>query len=206
MAKKNFKRLARLIEAAEDEADKAEKKEEETNEIVPFQGLDLRYARCFGRNGPKDQTWVDLAEQAEDMGWSMIDQKQLEKNMTIDVDKSYFSIAEFKLVNIEDDMAYDVKFDNKNALWQVKIADSPKAEMSSEERADFFKSELFKKLAMQTYRHITKAKDIFFQIVDGHMKEGNLLLVDAIKLRAILDMIDSKYFLDNLRNGKYFNF
>ena len=30
MAKKNFKRLARLIEAAEDEADKAEKKEEET--------------------------------------------------------------------------------------------------------------------------------------------------------------------------------
>jgi hypothetical protein len=40
-------------------------------------------------------------------------------------------------------MSYSLRFDNNKALWQVEISNSPKAELSIEERADFFKSEMF---------------------------------------------------------------
>lgn len=50
-------------------------------------------------------------------------------------------------MNVDDDTAYTAWFDNSASLWGVQIADSPKAELEAQERADFFKSGLFKKAA-----------------------------------------------------------
>lgn len=52
-------------------------------------------------------------------------------------------IAEFKLVNVDDDTKYMLWFDNNKALWGLAIADSPKAEMPDEEREGFFNSSMF---------------------------------------------------------------
>ena len=190
-----LRRLSKLINEAEDEAKKDE----------PFQGLDLRYARCFGCNSPIVDCWTYLGNQAEELGWNAIDQHQLENSLISDVDKSYSNIAEFVLVDVEDDMSYSLNFNNKLNLWQLEITNSPKAELTTEERANFFKSSMFKKIANQTYRWLNKAKDVYMNVIDKRMKDGDLLNVDVIKLRAILDMISSKHFLDNLKSGKYFN-
>ena len=77
--------------------------------------------------------------------------------MAKDVDNSYFHIASFKLVNLDDDTKYVLWFDNNKALWSLEIEDSPKAELEIEERANFFKSEMFKKIAKQAYTRVVDA-------------------------------------------------
>ena len=121
----------------------------------------------------------------------MIDADALDKSLALDVENSYLRIAEFTLVNLDDNVAYSLWFDNNKALWGVSIKDSPKAEMTVEERADFFKSDIFKKIAKKTYFRLTAAKDAFYSIVDEHLKNAELLLVDTVKLSAILHFLDT---------------
>jgi hypothetical protein len=40
------------------------------------------------------------------------------------------------------------------------------------------------------------------EIIHSHINDGSLLLVDVVKLEAILHFLNSKHFLENLRNGK----
>ena len=65
--------------------------DEQTLSDEPFAGLDLRAAICFGST--PGQSWKDLADQAEDVGYAHIDKEQLEKSLAKDVEKSYLKIA-----------------------------------------------------------------------------------------------------------------
>lgn len=38
------------------------------------------------------------------------------------------------------------------------------------------------------------------------MNNGELMLVDVVKLDAILTFIDTEHFMDNLLNGKYLSY
>ena len=172
----------------------------------PFSGLDLRKARCFGYSVPQQNNWLYNAHQADDVGWPNIDKEALEKNLTKDVEKSYMSIAQYKLTNIDDETAYDLWFDNNKELWSLEILNSPKAEISVEERANFFKSSIFKKIAKKTYYRLMDALDFYNKIVKQHLDNGELLLVDSVKLDAILHFIESAHFMDNVLNGKYVNY
>ena len=64
-------------------------------------------------------------------------------------------------VNIADFYSAGQFTDNSKALWNIEIVDSPKAEMTIEERADFFKSEMFKKTAKKAYYRISAAFETF---------------------------------------------
>lgn len=99
-----------------------------------------------------------------------------------------------------------MSFDNSKQLWQVEIANSPKAELAVEERADFFKSDMFKKIAKKTYLRLSSAKDIYHKIVEEHLLNGEMLLVDTVKLDAILHFLDSDFFMKNIASGKYLAF
>ena len=191
-----------------DEDSKSNAEAEDAVEDVdkPFSGLDLRAARCFGYRVPKEKCWECIAKQSEDVGWNLVDKEQLEKSLAKDVEDSYMKIAEFKLVDVDDDMAYSLWFDNNKALWGVGVLDSPKAEMTIEERADFFKSDMFQKIAKKTYYRILNAQQTFNSDVKPHIDEGELLLVDAVKLDAIMHFLDLDYFLKNLLNGKYLSY
>ena len=178
--------------------------DEQTLSDEPFAGLDLRAARCFGST--PGQNWKDLADQAEDVGYAHIDKEQLEKSLAKDVEKSYIKIAQFKLENVDDSMSYSLYFDNNKALWKLEILNSPKAEMTIEERADFFKSEMFKKIAKKTYYRLLDAYKTFNKNVRPAFENGEMLLVDAVKLEAILDFFDRDYFLKNLLAGKYLGY
>lgn len=87
-------------------------------------------------------------------------------------------------------MSYVLWFDNNRGLWDVRIMDSPKAELTVEQRADFFKSETFKKIAKRTYYVIVDAKSLYEQIVKEHVENGDLIDIDVVKLDAILHWID----------------
>lgn len=87
-------------------------------------------------------------------------------------------------------MSYLLWFDNNKGMWDVCIANSPDAEMPEEQRADFFKSETFKKTAKQAYYYIDEAKKSYQKIVKQHIENGELLDVDVVKLDAILHWID----------------
>jgi len=54
-------------------------------------------------------------------------------------------------------MSYSLYFDNNKALWKLEILDSPKAEMTVEERGNFFKSDMFKKISKKTYYRLLDA-------------------------------------------------
>lgn len=97
-------------------------------------------------------------------------------------------------------------FDNNKELWSLEILNSPKAEISVEERANFFKSSIFKKIAKKTYYRLMDALDFYNKIVKQHLDNGELLLVDSVKLDAILHFIESAHFMDNVLNGKYVNY
>lgn len=219
----------RLLEAGEDEepkedeetssseteADEQQPKEDgndtEAQNAVdeidkPFSGLDLRGAYCFGLSSSSKQGWKAIADQIEDVGKKLVDIQQLEKSLAQDVEKSYFYIAQFKLVNVDDEMSYSLKFDNNKALWQVEISNSPKAELSIEERADFFKSELFQSIAKKTYYRLLDAHKTFDKNVKQMFENGELLLVDAVKLEAILAFLSNEMFLKNLLSGKYLGY
>lgn len=182
--------------------------EVDTNEeqINEFDGLDLRGALCFGYSYPKADSWTNLAQIAIDKGWSLIDIKQLEDSLMHNVEACYYKIAQFKLENVNDDMKYLLWFDNNRGMWDVKIENSPKAELTIEQRADFFKSETFKKVAKQAYYTIIDAKKAYEQIVKEHIENGEMIDIDVVKLDAILHWIDQQYFLDNILNGKYLNY
>lgn len=103
-------------------------------------------------------------------------------------------------------MAYTAWFDNGASLWGVQIMDSPKAELEAQERADFFKSGLFKKAAQKTYERLGKAKDLYYKVVKRHLDSGELLLVDTVKLNAILSFLDDDHFLENVLERKYLGY
>lgn len=207
-----------LLEAGENEEEENKEGSEENaqpedstddEELIsdePFAGLDLRYAKCFGYSVPEQKNWKFLADQADDLGWKNIDFKQLEKNLTKDVEQSYMNIAYFKLTNVDDETDYILSFDNNKSLWSLSIAHSPKAELDVKERSDFFKSKIFKKIAQRTYDRILSAKQTYDKIVKQHLENGELLLVDVVKLDAILSFIETDHFMDNLLNGKYLSY
>ena len=200
-----------ILEANEDEekSEEVQPKDSDNEELMsnePFAGLDLRYAKCFGYSVPEEKNWKYLADQADNLGWNNVDVKQLEKNLTKDVEQSYMKIAQFKLTNVDDETDYVLSFDNNKSLWSLYIAHSPKAELDVKERADFFKSKLFKKIAQKTYDRILSAKQTYDKIVKQHLENGELLLIDVVKLDAILSFIETEHFLDNLLNGKYLSY
>ena len=186
-----------LAEAGEDAS------ADEQEPLNEFDGLDLRKALCFGYSFPKSGSWTNLAEIAQDKGWSNIDATQLEDNLMHNVEACYYKIAQFKLENVNDDMSYILWFDNNRGLWDVAVSNSPKAQLTIEQRGDFFKSEVFKKIAKRTYYIVVDAKKTYEQVVKQHVEEGELLDIDVVKLDAILHWIDQAYFLDNILNGKY---
>lgn len=193
----DIKKLNRLINEANED-------EDTTQEFDEFSTLDLRQARCFGYHSPKQNSWLNISQQISNVGWNNIDIKQLEQQLALDVEQSYINIAEFKLVNVSDGLSYTLKFDNNKGMWNVCITDSPKAELTAEQQSNFFKSELFNKIAKRAYYWLSDSLKSVQEDVYPHINKGELLLIDVVKLDAILHFLQSKHFLENLRNGKFY--
>lgn len=64
---------------------------------------------------------------------------------------------------------------------------------------------MFKKVSKKAWHRLIDAKRAFGKMVKPLIEDGKLLLVDAVKLDAILDFLDEEHFLKNLLEGKHFS-
>lgn len=62
---------------------------------------------------------------------------------------------------------------------------------------------MFKKIAKKTYYRVINAQKAYDEDVKQHLENGELMLVDTVKLDAILHFLSLDYFLKNLLEGKY---
>lgn len=171
-----------------------------------FSGLALVKCSCFGYMYPKSSSWVNLSQAVDDKGWSNVNQKQIESSLMHNVEQCYYSIASFILSNANDDMKYRLWFDNNKSMWKVEVLNSPRAEMSIEQRAALFKHPLVIKIAKQAWHLLLNAKKTYYKTLSRHVEEGELLAVDVVKLGAIMHFLDLQYFLNNVRDLKYINY
>ena len=65
---------------------------------------------------------------------------------------------------------------------------------------------MFKKIAKKTWQRVLAAKEAYDKTVRPHLSNGELLLVDVVKLDTLMHFLDSEHFLDNLLNGKYLSY
>lgn len=171
---------------------------------MAFENLDLRKDACFGRTPEENRPgWVQLAEMSISEGWDRIDVKKLERDLTTNVFNSYFKICEFDAEDLDTGIVWHAEFNNDLGMWKVAIAESPDAEVEAEDIDALVKSEMFTDFAMNAGQTIDKAVRIYNEVIDAHLEDGDLLEVDEIKLARILFSVDLKWWMDNLRQGKY---
>lgn len=183
--------------------------------LGPFSNLDLKQITVFGRgNNFKDVAgkktgetagpdWAELAEQSKTVGWKNIDREALERSLTEDVEACYFRLVSFNVVDLDDDTVWHASFLNSKGLWDLEIANSPKADVEPQQMADFFSSEEFLKIAKKAGWILEEAKHLLEDVIDLKLSTGDLLAVDEIKLAAIYSWIKDPNLMNNFRSGKF---
>jgi hypothetical protein len=194
-----------------------EENTEQTEEeaLGPFSNLDLKQITVFGRgNNFKDVAgkktgetagpdWAELAEQSKTVGWKKIDKESLERSLTEDVEACYFRLVSFNVVDLDDDTVWHASFLNSKGLWDLEIANSPKADVEPQQMADFFSSEEFLKIAKKAGWILEGARHLLEDVIEPKLSTGDLLEVDEIKLAAIYSWIKDPNLMNNLRSGKF---
>ena len=207
-----------LAEGEPDKEENAEDKEEnsaeeqpeddsssdEEEQAKPFANLDLREAYCFGwEKDAKKKCWYNKCLEAKAIGWKKADTSSIELSLKKNVDACYFYLVSFYFVDLDDEIRWHAFFDNSKGLWRLEIQDSPKAEIESQQYADFFGSELMKKAASRAYDLIMRAQKEFEETLRFRLEGGELLMVDEIKLGAVLHFINDSLLMENLKACKW---
>lgn len=177
---------------------------EETAEVKPFQNLDLRDAVCFGwQKNPSEKCWYNKCLLAKKFGWSKADREGIELSLKENVDNCYSCIVTLDFIDLDDEIPYRAEFNNEKMLWKLSIKDSPNAELEMQQIGDFFKSDLMKKSALRAADLVTRAVEMYKDMLSAHLEQGELLAVDEVKLAAILYNVNATLFMENLRTCKW---
>lgn len=169
----------------------------------PFDQLVLERFRVFGITAAKGGSWSDMAEIAMSDGWRSVNIRAFQESLARNVNGCYRRIAAFRFRNADDDLEYDVWFDNERQVWDFSIKDSPDAELSVDERGNLFKCGPFRKYAEWAYLQIDRAFGIFNAAVERKFEAGDFLMVDEVKMQALSYMWTQESFVQALRGRKY---
>lgn len=171
---------------------------------MAFENLDMRDAACFGwcPKGP-DTNWYKVAQRSIDIGWSEDIRARVEKDLAVNVKASYFYICEGEFEDIDTGIRWRCSFMNDHMMWQLRIVDSPDADVTPEDAKAFFSSEMIQKFAKRCGDLIARAAKQIQNLLEPYLETGELLDVDEIKLSRIMDCVDKEYFMDNLRTRKF---
>lgn len=169
---------------------------------MAFTELDMKKVNCFGWQFPRDKDWVKMALEARAHGWKVVQPKKFESCFAANVKDSYPALFAAEFVDLDTDIKWKVEFDNNKKLFKLSILDSD-AEVMPEQKAEFFKNDAFKRTAKKAYEYMMRAKELYEEVVESHLRAGELLEVDEPKLEAILDFCKDQQLLRNFRLGKY---
>lgn len=170
---------------------------------MDFKNLDLRKIECFGWQTPRDKNWQKMAAAASTKGWKSINKKAFESCFAANIEESYKTLMSVVVEDLDTSVKWQVVFDNNKKLFNLSIFESDEAEVTLEQKAAFFKSDMFKRLSKKAYGYIISAKDTYNEAVKEHVNAGELLEVDEVKLEATIDFCNDQLLLSNFRLGKY---
>lgn len=119
------------------------------------------------------------------------------------MDACYFFICQGTFLDLDTGFRWRAAYVNMHMLWKLELVDGKGAEVLPEDAKAFFSCGYFKKFSKRCGDKIDRAVQIYREIVQEHLEDGELISVDPVKLEACLDGAETKRFMDNLRGGKY---
>ena len=161
--------------------------------------IDIIDVGCFGYEAPKKDCWLAMLKDANSFQ-DVKDQSKFKESFKWNVESSYYRMCGIIIKDLDTDFEYFVSFINSKKKWDVEIADSKKADVLPEEKADLFKNETIAKVIAQAFSYITQAKEAYEQKVKTSFTEGKFDAVDETKLEHVLKFLEDKTFMDNFKN------
>lgn len=170
----------------------------------PFENLDLVEAFCFGWC-PRKSTlcWRNIADQSVTKGWKNSDVRRLDVDLKTNVDACYYFLTIGSFRDLDTGYLWRASFVNSHGLWKLELPESEGAEVLPEDAKAFFSSEYFMKFAKRGGDLIARGVKTYRDVVEPHLKNGELMQVDPIKLEAIVFWCENQHTMDNYRAGKY---
>lgn len=170
----------------------------------PFENLELRKAFCFGWCPVSaGKCWANIADESVTRGWKSSDVARLDEDLKRNVDACYFFPCQGTFEDLDTGYRWRAAFVADHAMWKLELDGSPEAEVLPEDAKAFFSCEYFMKFAKRCGDILDRAKKIYWGVVDRHVKAGELMKADTVKLERILHDLGVARYTDNLRNGKY---
>jgi len=187
-----------------DEPMLTEEGEGEKEPKKPFENLDLVEAFCFGWcTRAASACWANIADASITRGWKNSDVRRLDVDLKKNVDACYFFPCQGSFRDLDTGYLWRAAFVADHMLWKLELPESEGAEVLPGDAKAFFSSEYFVKFAKRCGDLIDRAKKIYEKVVDQHLRNGELIQVDPIKLEAILFWCENQRFISNLRSGRY---
>lgn len=165
--------------------------------------IDPKNIACFGFTLPKKDSWYYLLHPVATQGWQSIDEEQFEKSLNDNVIASYQNMVSMSFKDLDTDFDYLVGFDNQRKLWKIEMPDSSDDAIDQNDKKEFFKSELFKKTCKRADIILSQAYKSCTAMIMPEVKKGRFIILDEIKLEALIDMLNDPVFRKNLKTGRY---
>lgn len=191
-----------IITEDDDDEFPDESSDESSDENTPFQNIQLIDVYCFGFcPNAADLCWANIADGSVSKGWKNSDVQRLDVDLKKNVDACYFFPCQGTFEDIDTGFRWRAAFVADHMMWKIQLIGGE--EVLPEDAKAFFGCDYFKKFAKRCGDLIDRARKIYVDIVDQHLKNGELMQVDPIKLDRIIHDTGVTRFMDNLRNCKY---
>lgn len=168
--------------------------------MADFKNIDITNIAVFGKSMPKDKCWTTLLKKAKD--FSLIDKKTFEDSLKWNVEASYYRLASIIFKDLDTDIEWFLSFITGMKKWNLELGiESKKADITvtPDQKFDALNNPDIKKVIAKMNDVMLDAAAVCNERVMQHIEAGELLAVDETKLERVLDAIDDKMLMDNLK-------
>ena len=165
--------------------------------------IDIKNITCFGFQAPQKKSWLTQSRNLSAHGLNNIDKTAFEKSLADNVKFTYENLISISFVDLDTNTNYLVGFENKLKLWHLTIPDTTDEAIDENDKKEFFKSDIFKKICKRSIQIMTQAFDICKNHIMPIVSKGEFINLDEIKLEAILALLDDPTVKSNIKQGKH---
>jgi hypothetical protein len=167
-----------------------------------MKNLDVTDIEIFGLQ-PKNKCWHEMLKTARSFE-NIPSIGQFETALKWNTDKSYYHLCTVSIKDLDTDIEYIMKFENTRKVWSLELKNSKDpTDISLEDKKALFTNPDIKRIFPRAYDVLMRAHDIFESDVRVHLDSGELLHVDETRIDAIIDYIEDKNLMKNLKAGVF---
>ena len=170
--------------------------------MAEFKNLDVTDIGIFGKSMPKEKCWTWMLKKAGSFD-TVSDKKAFEKSLKWNVEASYYRLVGITFKDLDTDTEWFASFIPDMKKWELEIPSSNKALISPDQKFDCYHNPEIKKIVEHAADVLTQAAQVCKEQVLQYVEAGELLSVDETKLDRILDAVDDKQLMANLKKGVF---